>query len=667
MVQAIEAYTKAYRPWKAQAKRIVKRYANEASSDDDSESYTSEDSSFNILFANTETTRPSIFSAEPVSVVERRHKDADPVGLMAAEILQRALASELEKDRLMNTFNRITLDILLVGRGVPWIRYEADIEGDEGSEKVTGERSPIDYVHWNDFAHSPLRTWAEIRKRGFVARCSKMNELEIAERFPGKEALVSYEGDKGETEHNPDEVFGRVDQVDKQAKIWELWDAVTKTVYWFNPGYTDQFLDKSEDYLQLEDFFPCPSPVYSAGTNENLIPIPDFTKYSILAEELDVITSKIGDLTSELNVRGVFDNTIPKLGTLVNSSEDGNFLVGVDNLVDALGAGGKIGNVIQFLPLDAIAAALAVLYNAREQVKSTIYEISGIADITRGSVNPNEKLGQSRLKSQSTSRRLEVRRRDMEGLIKETLRLKAEIMAEQYAPEYLRELSGYDFLPQVQNIRKSGNPQAEQYVEDLFSQAVQLLKSDKMRGFRLDIETNSTILQDEQEEKQSRMEFLTAAGQFIEQMVPLTQQVPQLAPLAAEMLLFGVRGFRAGRTMEASFEQAVEQLRSGQEQQEQQQEGQPPQPDPAEQEAQIKAQQTQAEGAAKMQNLQLQQSVAEAQAQQQMAKIEADSIISQAKTEAEIIKAQTELEVSELRADVDRQKALIELATKQQG
>ena len=57
----------------------------------------------------------------------------------------------------------------------------------------------------------------------------------------------------------------------------------------------------------------------------------------------------------------------------------------------------------------------------------------------------------------------------------------------------------------------------------------QLLKSQKIRPFVLDIETDSTIQPDENAEKQKRVEFMGALGLLLQQGVMAMQMAPQLA------------------------------------------------------------------------------------------------------------------------------------------
>ena len=64
------------------------------------------------------------------------------------------------------------LDRLLGGRGVGWIRYEPVMEAspqvsEDVEETLKYERSPCDYVAWEDFRHQPAKTWEEVE---WVAR-----------------------------------------------------------------------------------------------------------------------------------------------------------------------------------------------------------------------------------------------------------------------------------------------------------------------------------------------------------------------------------------------------------------------------------------------------------------------------------------------------------------
>src|SRR5258708_1277291 len=94
-----------------------------------------------------------------------------------------------------------------------------------------------------------------------------------------------------------------------------------------------------------------------------------------------------------------------------------------------------------------------------------------------------------------------------------------------------------------------------------FDQAVALLREDIGHGFRIDIEADSTIVADEQQDQQSRTEFLQQMVPFLEQAVPMAMGNPALADLAKEFALFGARGFKVARSLEETIEKAFDALK----------------------------------------------------------------------------------------------------------
>lgn len=86
---------------------------------------------------------------------------------------------------------------------------------------------------------------------------------------------------------------------------------------------------------------------------------------------------------------------------------------------------------------------------------------------------------------------------------------------------------------------------------------VQLLRDDRMRGFRIDIETDSLVEADQTQERKDRTDFVTAIGGFFKEFGPVVQQMPPLAPLAGQLLQFAVRGFKVGAELEESIEKAM--------------------------------------------------------------------------------------------------------------
>ena len=88
--------------------------------------------------------------------------------------------------------------------------------------------------------------------------------------------------------------------------------------------------------------------------------------------------------------------------------------------------------------------------------------------------------------------------------------------------------------------------------------AIDLLKSDIPRGYRIDIETDTMIAGDVQQERQDATEFITAVTKFLETAQMLGAQNPAIVPLLAKMLQWGVRKFRTGRDLESAIDEYAE-------------------------------------------------------------------------------------------------------------
>ena len=111
---------------------------------------------------------------------------------------------------------------------------------------------------------------------------------------------------------------------------------------------------------------------------------------------------------------------------------------------------------------------------------------------------------------------------------------------------------------------------------ELIANAIGLLRQDKLRGFRIDIETDSTVQGDAQQEKAQRIEFVEGVTKFIQAAGEVAIQMPEFTPLAAKMLGFAVRGFRVGRDLES----AIEDFSDSVEQMAKEKANQPPPPNP---------------------------------------------------------------------------------------
>lgn len=532
ILQSEESFDK----WFDRGKKIVARYRDERNSADNKRKR------FNILWANVQVLKPALYGKRAKPEASRRYKDKDPISRTAALILERCLEYEVEQypdfDAAMSG---AVEDKLLPGRGTSWIRYEPKIvtepqiteDVDGQIEHMDYECAPCDYVHWLDFLHSPARTWEEV---WWVARRVYLDRDEGTDRFGDVFKNVPIE--TSEVNFNDKET--PKDALKKKAQVFEIWDKTNSKVYWIAKGY-DEILDERADPLELPDFFPCPKPLFATVTTGSLIPVPDFAEYQDQADELDSLTQRISMLTQALKVVGVYNREFKELQRLLNEGVD-NVMIGVDAWAAFAEKGGMKG-AMEFLPISDVLVVLQGLVEARELVKQSIYEIMGISDIIRGSSDPNETLGAQELKANYGSLRLRDSQKDVATYATSLLRLKAHVITKFFSDQTIIEMSGIEHTEDKQFI----------------PQAIALLRS-KLKTFRISVESDSLAQIDENKEKADRLEFLTATGSFLKEAIPVIQSNPSAGQLLGEMLLFGVRGFKIGNTIEGQFEAAIEKM-----------------------------------------------------------------------------------------------------------
>ena len=639
--KTIMGYERSFKRWEARVDRIVKKYK------DDSRYDRNPNARFNILWSNVQTIQPAIFARLPRPDVSRRFRDNDPIGRVASMMLERALEFELEHyGDYKAAMNNSVLDRLLGGRGVAWVRYEPHIVGEmaemadgapddgwsvtedsdeaetpegmenENPERIEYECAPVDYVHWKDFGHTVARTWEEVTA---VWRRVYMSRPALVERF-GEEL-----GYKIPLDTKPDDLKQSYKSDDGvyEALIYEIWDKETGKVLWISKSL-GKILDERADPLQLENFWPCPKPLYATLTTDSLEPIPDFVIYQDQARELDVLCDRIDGLINALKVRGVYDASASELQRLFSEGEN-NTMIPVHNWMAFAEKQGMKG-AIDLVDLTPFASALMSCYQAMEQVKGQIYELMGIADIQRGQTDPNETLGAQIIKSNNAAGRLKTQQHAVVDFATSLLCIKAQIICNHFTDDTLVKISGAMQL----------SPQDQQ----LIPQAIALLRDEASKNFRIEVTSDSMIYQDEQQEKADRMAFLQAVGGFMAQAVPMVQNTPELAPMALEMLKFGVTAFKAGKQLEGIIDETADKLRISA----QQSAGQPKPPPPEVQKAQM-------ENEAKMQQIQM-------QAQIEQAKLQGQMQLEKAKQEYQAQENQLKFQLEEQRNQMDREMEL---------
>lgn len=685
---------KAFKAYQDKADGIDKLYADlERLSTD------ARDRQFQLFWANVQVLGPSIYARTPVPVVVPKFKDRRPLYTASSEMLERCTVVTFDLTDINSVMLLLRDDLTVTGRGSAWVRYETKGESETESERVV-----VEHVDRKDFLHEPARKWAEV---GWVARAAYMSRKDMRKRFSEHSGDAynhcSYAIQKEDRDN------GAADNRSK-AKVWEIWSKDENRVVWVSEG-CDKLLDEGAPHLSLEGFFPCPKPAYATTQRRSLIPIPDVVFYKDQLEEINQLTGRIHALAEAVRVRGFYPAGASDLGdaieAAIKSTDDRQVLIPISNWA---AFGGNGGDPIVWLPIEVIAATIQALVELRRQVIDDVYQIMGLSDIMRGSTEKEETLGAQELKAQFGSVRIRDKQTELIRIARDIVRIGAEIMAENFAPKTLLEMSQMEIPTDAQQkaqvdaivaqykgmvkqamadpeIMKQAqaNPQMAQQVmqhaqqqaqgeiekitkQPTVEQIIGFLRDNKTRPFVLDIETDSTIAPDEQAEKQSRTEFVTALGGLLQQFGPVVAQVPQAAPLMGEVLKFALAPFRAGREMEGKIDEAVEQLgaMAGQQRPDPEAEKMKAEMAMKQQEMQAKAKIEQEKIAADRETNQIEAASKREENDAKMRQIEAEMIRDEKKGQLEIQKMQMDIMAKREELQIKRETMQIDVQARQQ-
>jgi hypothetical protein len=645
--ELIEDATKTFASWQERCDRAKENYASLKRLSNNNGS-----KEMQLLFANMEVLKPTIYARKPVPVCKPRFTDRRPVPRAASELVERCLIANFDAERIHDKFLAARDDLVLFGRGVIWPRYQTEGEpqaqtpdtkiADDYSDGEFAEYVCYDHINRKDFLHEPARDWSEV---GWVARRVWLTPEKGKKRFGDAWKGVHYV----EAENDTDDKY----KVEKKAEVWEIWHKGKNVVVWLHPK-GEELLDMREPWLDLEGFFPCPRPAYGVCEPESLIPVPEYLFYKDQLDEVNNLTSRIAALTEALKLKGFYSAGSEDIGTAVEkafqSTEDNAVMIPVPTVV-AMGQNMK--DAIVWMPLVDVANTITALIALRKQVIEDIYQISGISDIMRGDTQASETLGAQNLKAQFGSVRVRSRQEEMIRLADDVMLIAGEIMSENFQPQTMLEMSQMDKIVPMQLIQQHEamkrqmaqqaqmaqqqpqqpgqppmqapampQPQMPQLpplpkdavaAEEVFG----LLRNQRMRPFVLQTASDSTVQPNEDQEKQRRNEFAQAVGNLMVSAGPIVQAAPEAATLVGEMLRFVSGAYRAGRDMEQTIDDFVEKASE-----KASQPPPPPPPDPKIEAMKMDAQIKQGEAQVRAQEMQGQMQIKAAEGQARMAELQ---------------------------------------------
>lgn len=649
------------------------------------------DAPFNILFSNTETLRPALYSTQPRPVVARRFKDTDALGKAASDAGRRMLEFLLDTNRdgyetVNEAMGAGVLDALLPGRGMVALKYDATFKTyaeprppDDDPETPVDEADAVQYAEselvcpeslvWDRVHMGYAKKWQKVP---WIAYEFYLTKEEVATLL-GKELAVklsyqaSQDDGKGEGRRakKDDEQGAR-----KTACVYQIWDkAGGKKIRYVSPQYVEGMLKEEDDPLGLTGFYNTPRPLIFVEKSSNLIPTAPYKMYRNQAKELNRLTNRISKLIDAVRARGVYDGALgDTLGKIMQS--DDNTLIPADT-ASSLATEKGFQNAIWFMPIEQLVAVLVQLYQARESCKQVIYEITGISDILRGATQASETATAQQIKSQWGTLRLKRMQSEVARYVRDLLRMMLELAATKFSEEtwakatqlpFLTEQAQMQMQQMAMAMQQAGQPIPPELQQQMtipaWTDVLALLKEDQARTYRIDIETNSTVEPEATEDLKAMTETMTTIGQFLNGVAPLVASGSMPFEVVKSMLLVITRRSRFGYEIEDLLQQM-----------------QPPKPPD---DGQAQAQQQQAQ---QQMDMQKQQAMSDVQMKQQQAEMALQQKTMQAEMqlkqqEMDLKMREMELQMKEQQfqlaqqaehqtLDLQKQQATGEIATRQ--
>jgi hypothetical protein len=439
----------------------------------------------------------------------------------------------------------------------------------------------IEFVDYQDFLKSTEKEWSKVRWIAF-------------RKYYSRRELIEYFGNKGKKVPLNNKKYEYLDEEEtdlyKLCEVWEIWDRENRMCYFMTFAGDGYLLDKEKDGYNLKNFFPIPMPM-GLNDSKRLLPQPLYKQYKTHAENLSEIDERIASLIKQVKFTGVYNSLAEQSDVEgIMNGEDGEFkpLKTTSNIDDAR-------KLIVFKPIAEIVNAITTLRQEKISLKADIQEITGLSDIVRGYSVASETATAQQLKGNFAISRIQPLQKEVEFTIRDTIRLLAELAVEKMSMLELMEITGLKIHDveaiaeatqkklqiTVEEAKAQLKPEDPQYQEKLMmlSQQAQagykktmdkikedlkgfaieyknlnkldkMLKSDKLRCVNIDIETDSTIKIDQNQEKQDRIAYITTISNMVQAMAPVVQSGVVSKDALNEFIIFASKPFKVGRNLE---------------------------------------------------------------------------------------------------------------------
>jgi hypothetical protein len=607
----------AFDDWHARCDNIDKQYANLARLAD-----MHRDKEFQMFWSNAEVIKPSIYAKPPQPVVTPKFKDRRPVYQAASELAERCAVVSFDLAEIDELMKLVRDDLALIDRGVAWCRYESG----KGGSYYNHEKVCIDFKNRRDFLHSVSRNWrevtwvaaasyltrAEARKRFYRTSKTEYQNAEYKVDRDAKEIGGADRRERAKFWEIWDKGSRRVvwvaqgcelilDEDDPHLDLRAFFPCPKPAYGTVQRGslvpvpdvlqYRDQLEELNlltgrihalSDALEAKGFYPSggaeiadavQAAIQHKTSHRMLVPISNWAAFGgskevIIWLPIDMIATTIQALV--LLRKQIIEDIYQIMGIsdIMRGATDPNETLGAQQLKTQNGSTrirDKQQELVR-LARDLVEITLEIITEQFDPV--TMIEMSQTQLPTQQMQQQaaQQIIGQlQQLQQQATQMQPPALPppssaapggapnpsggsdpstdappppapgQDAQGQMQQQMQAQAQ-----------------DLMRQLQKLRE----------QPTIEQVLHFLKSNRAKSFVLDIETDSTILADEQAEKQARTEFVSMLGGLLPQLSQMIVAEPQTADFCGELLKFATAPFRAGRQLDGAIDELVEQMKA---------------------------------------------------------------------------------------------------------
>jgi len=526
---------KDYQYWKQQiesAKSSFETYFKNAETCE--KEYSAKDKNYNIFYSNVQTLDANLCLANPKPDIQRRflkQMEAQKIKSNAYAEVAKILSSSVEYiSDISDVDSIIKKDVhncSVVGRGIVWVDYYPHIVTNaDGKEEVISREIRLDSLKYDEYLCSTAESEKDV---WWKARRHLLTRKDIYDRF-------GYSAGDFELQFKP---YDKNETVLKRGEVWEIWDKNSKKrIFLLMNHQNHELLEEKDDPYKLECFFPCDE-ICFVTENNSVIPVPEYLVYKKQADLLETVSKKIALISDEIKYVVISGSQDKSVADKIGRASNGSFITIQSNDVTA-----NIAQMLTTLPVESATNMIEYLNGLKDRIRQNIYDITGISDLMRGASDPRETAKAQQIKGLFGSLRFQARQTAVQQHRKRIYRIIAEIIAEHYDKDTLSEMTG-TYLPDIEEKARMEaeikNVAPENVPEDLIQRynevvnlptwgdVIQILRSDRLRNYTVDIETTATAFDDHESQTEA--------------IDKITQTYITMAKMASELSPELVKGF----------------------------------------------------------------------------------------------------------------------------